>query len=91
MNTRRPGTRTKRAKRTPARARGARKATDKARQVRAGVETRDYIRAAAQVLGLAIEPEWQPAIEANFTTTLRLAASFMDFPLPDEAEPAPGA
>jgi hypothetical protein len=36
-----------------------------------------------------IEPAWKPAIEANFAITLRLAASFMDFPLPDEAEPAP--
>ena len=53
------------------------------------LKERDFIAAAAHVLGLAIEPAWRPAIEANFATTLRLAASFMDFPLPDEAEPAP--
>jgi len=51
--------------------------------------SRDYIETAVQMLGLSIEPSWKPAIEANFTTTLRLAASFMEFPLPDEAEQAP--
>lgn len=50
---------------------------------------RDFIDAAARVLDLAIEPSWKPAIEANLEATLRLAASFMEFPLPDEAEPAP--
>jgi hypothetical protein len=49
----------------------------------------DFIDAAARVLGLAIEPSWKPAIKANLEATLRLAASFTDFPLPDEAEPAP--
>ena len=50
---------------------------------------RDFIDAAARVLDLAIEPAWKPAVEANLEATLRLAASFMQFPLPDEAEPAP--
>jgi hypothetical protein len=50
---------------------------------------RDFVETAAQVLGLMIEPAWKPAIVANVATTLRLAALFMDFPLPDEAEPAP--
>ena len=49
----------------------------------------DFIDAAARVLELSIEPEWKPAVEANLAATLRLAASFMEFPLPDEAEPAP--
>ena len=49
----------------------------------------DFIDAAARVLDLAIEPSWKPAIEANLEATLQLAASFMEFPLPDEAEPAP--
>jgi hypothetical protein len=53
------------------------------------LKERDFIAAAAHVLGLAIESAWRPAIDANFATTLRLAASFMDFQLPDEAEPAP--
>ena len=49
----------------------------------------DFIDAAARVLDLAIEPSWKPAIEANLEATLQLAASFMEFPLADEAEPAP--
>ena len=49
----------------------------------------DFIDAAARVLELSIEPEWKAAVEANLAATLRLAASFMEFPLPDEAEPAP--
>ncbi len=67
----------------------ASKAARKARRGRADVNSRDYIETAVQVLGLRIEPSWKPAIEANFTTTLRLAAAFMEFPLPDEAEQAP--
>ena len=47
------------------------------------------IDAAAAALGLPIEPEWKPAIKANLAVTLRLAAMVADFPLPDEAEPAP--
>jgi hypothetical protein len=49
----------------------------------------DFIDAAARVLDLVIESSWKPAIAANLEATLRLAASFMEFPLPDEAEPAP--
>jgi hypothetical protein len=49
----------------------------------------DFVDAAARVLDLAIEPSWKPAVAANLEATLRLAASFMEFPLPDEAEPAP--
>ena len=48
----------------------------------------DLIDAAARVLELSIEPAWKGAVEANLAATLRLAASFMEFPLPDEAEPA---
>ena len=49
----------------------------------------DFIDAAARALELSIEPAWKGAVEANLAATLRLAASFMEFPLPDEAEPAP--
>jgi hypothetical protein len=49
----------------------------------------DFIDAAARVLDLEIKPSWKPAIAANLEATLRLAASCMEFPLPDEAEPAP--
>ncbi len=49
----------------------------------------DFIRAAAQTLGLPLEPAWQPAVKANLAVTLQQAALVADFELPDEAEPAP--
>jgi len=53
-------------------------------------ETLDaYIEAAARALSLPIEPEWKPAIRANLQATLKHAALVDQFPLPDEAEPAP--
>ena len=48
-----------------------------------------FIGAAAHALALPVEPAWKPAIRANLEVTLRLANSFADFPLPDDAEPAP--
>ena len=48
-----------------------------------------FIGAAAHALALPVEPAWKPAIRANLEVTLRLAASFADFPLPNDAEPAP--
>ena len=53
-------------------------------------ETLDaYIEAATRALSLPIEPEWKPAIRANLQATLKHAALVDQFPLPDEAEPAP--
>ncbi len=53
-------------------------------------ETLDaYIEAAARALSLPIEPESKPAIRANLQATLKHAAVVDEFPLPDEAEPAP--
>ena len=40
-------------------------------------------------IDLPIDAEWKPAIRANLEVTLRLARLFGDFPLPDDAEPAP--
>jgi hypothetical protein len=48
-----------------------------------------FIDAAAHVLALPVEPAWKSAVKTNLEVTLRLAASFADFPLPDDAEPAP--
>ncbi len=48
-----------------------------------------FIEAAARALSLPIEPEWKPAIRANLQATLKHAAVVDEFPLPDEAEPAP--
>ena len=48
-----------------------------------------FIDAAAAALDLPLEPAWKPAVKANLEVTLRHAATYADFPLPDEAEPAP--
>jgi hypothetical protein len=49
----------------------------------------DFIAAAGRALDLPVEPAWHGAIRSNLEVTLRLAAAFADFPLPDDAEPAP--
>ena len=56
----------------------------------ASAETLDsLIEAAAEALALPIDPAWMPSIRANLEMTLRLAKLVDEFPLPDEAEPAP--
>ena len=48
-----------------------------------------YLDASAEVLGIPIETEWRDSIRAQLEVTFRLAGLVLDFPLPDEAEPAP--
>lgn len=48
-----------------------------------------WIRSSAAMLGLPTETAWLPMIRANVEVTFRLAKLVDDFPLPDEAEPAP--
>lgn len=48
-----------------------------------------WIRSSAAMLKLPIEAAWLPAIRANVEVTFRLAKLVDDFPLQDEAEPAP--
>jgi hypothetical protein len=43
----------------------------------------------AQALGLPLTPEYAPQVEANLALAFRLVQLVLDFPLPDEAEPAP--
>jgi Protein of unknown function (DUF4089) len=47
------------------------------------------VDAAARALALPLDPAWKPMVKANLEVTLRLAGLFADFPLPDDAEPAP--
>ncbi len=49
----------------------------------------DFIVAAALALMLPAEKQWLPAIKANLRVTLQHAATVEQFPLPDDAEPAP--
>jgi hypothetical protein len=48
-----------------------------------------YIDAAAQALGIPVEPEWKSEIRANLDVTFKLAALVAEKELPDDAEPAP--
>jgi len=48
-----------------------------------------FVDAAAQALDLKLEPAWKSAVKSNLEVTLAFAALFADFPLPDDAEPAP--
>jgi hypothetical protein len=47
------------------------------------------IEASARALSLPLERSWRSGVKTNLELTLRLAALFTDFPLPDDAEPAP--
>jgi len=48
----------------------------------------DFITAGTALLGIAIAPEWQVAIRMHLSVSLVHAAAVLEFPLPDEAEPA---
>ncbi len=47
------------------------------------------IDAVAPMLGLTIEPVYRAGIVTNLAITARFAALVLDFPLGDDAEPAP--
>ena len=55
----------------------------------AGDSLDHFIDAAAKALDLPVEPAWKPAVKANLAVTLRFAALYTAFALPDDAEPAP--
>lgn len=48
-----------------------------------------FIDASAMLLGLTIQPEWRDPVRANLAVSLKMGALVMDFPLSDDAEPAP--
>ena len=81
-----------RAKSTPARAPakpepGVAKASAKRANATPGDD--QFIDAAAAALDLPVEQAWKPAVKANLAVTLRFAALYTAFALPDDAEPAP--
>jgi hypothetical protein len=55
----------------------------------AGDPLDEFIASGARSLGLTIEPAWMPAVRANLQATLTLGGIVGEFPLPDDAEPAP--
>jgi Protein of unknown function (DUF4089) len=63
------------------------------RQAPVAAKTADAIdglvAASAQALGLNIEPAWHGGVKFNLQLILRIGALIDEFPLPDDAEPAP--
>ncbi len=47
------------------------------------------VAASAQALGLTLDPSWEAGVQFNLQLILRHAALVDEFPLPDDAEPAP--
>jgi hypothetical protein len=54
-----------------------------------GDSTDDFIEAAAKALGMPLDAAWKPAVRGNLEVSLKLARLVDEFPLPDDAEPAP--
>ena len=48
-----------------------------------------YVDAAAQLVGLKLDPEHRSGVALNLERIAQMAALLMEFPLPDETEPAP--
>ena len=53
------------------------------------VNVKTYADTMAKALGLPLTAEYAPQVEANLAVAFRLVQQVLDFPLPDEAEPAP--
>jgi hypothetical protein len=52
-------------------------------------DTEAYVDAAAALIGLPIDPAYRPGVVVNLERIAQMGALVMEFPLPDEAEPAP--
>ncbi|MGA3398909.1 MAG: DUF4089 domain-containing protein [Acetobacteraceae bacterium] len=48
-----------------------------------------YIAAGTVLLGIPVRPEWRDAIRQQLGVSFDLARLVLDFPLPDETDPAP--
>ena len=51
--------------------------------------TEDPVESGLRRLGITIAPEWLPAIRFHLDLSLAMGAMVAEFPLPDEADPAP--
>ncbi|WP_300301964.1 DUF4089 domain-containing protein [Ferrovibrio sp.] len=47
-----------------------------------------YMAAAAQALGITLDEAWKPGVIDNLNRAHAIAQAFLDFPLPDDVEPA---
>ena len=66
-----------------------RKPAKKAKPVEKRDATDALVEAAARALVLTIDPGWEAGVKFNLQLILRHAALVDEFPLPDDAEPAP--
>ncbi len=48
-----------------------------------------YVDAAARLIGVPLDPAHRPGVIVNVARIAEMAALVMEFPLPDEVEPAP--
>jgi hypothetical protein len=54
-----------------------------------GSRQETLVAASALALGLKLDPAWEAGVRFNLQLILRHAALVDEFPLPDDAEPAP--
>jgi hypothetical protein len=52
-------------------------------------ELDDWLDANAALLGITVSPEWRDTVRLHLGLTRDMARHVLDFPLPDEADPAP--
>jgi hypothetical protein len=48
-----------------------------------------YVDAAAKLVGLPLDPAHRPGVVLNLERIAQMAALVMEFPLPEETDPAP--
>jgi 1-carboxybiuret hydrolase subunit AtzG-like len=55
----------------------------------AEIDVAAYVDQAAALIGLPLDPAHRPGVVLNLGRIAAMARLVMEFPLPDEAEPAP--
>jgi len=53
------------------------------------IDIEAYVDAAAQLVGLPLDPAHRPGVVLNLGRIAEMAVLFIEFPLPEETEPAP--
>ena len=51
-------------------------------------EAEAYVKQAASLAGLEIDPAYMPGVIDNLQRSAAIAQAFLNFPLPDDSEPA---
>ena len=52
-------------------------------------DAKAYVATVAQLVGLSLDPAYLPGVILNVERIAQMAGLVMDFPLPDDTEPAP--